>query len=529
MTATLPKANIAKKLQSLLHGDVLTDEKTLTKFSHDFSIYEIRPLAVVQPYDLEDLRKVILFAASEGFHITPRGGGSGTTGGALGREIIVALPKGAFWGQVNDFRVEGANAYIETRAGVLHKDLQHYLKKHKYYLPADVSSAGLSQIGGNVATKASGPHALKHGSIDRFLKNIEFFNARGELINTSDKGTIPKTILTNLEKLSHGILSDKSMRNVLEARQSMKTSSGYNLFAFIQGYAMEKVVAQLFAGSNGTLGYITGVTVRAEAFETERATMLLYFSDLAEACTAVCGIRDLGVAAIEIISKETAVLMSQKGLRSSILDKDNHLLFIEFEGQEIESQIAAVKNLLEQEGQALSRDAVIATDQRDIENLWKFRKQILPRISNSKPNLKALAVVNDVGVDPRYLADFIIDLQKIFKKYDIETVIYGHAGSGNLHLRPLFDLSRGDIAKRIKKLADDVYETVFRYNGTISGEHGIGRLKAPYLKQEWGQELYDSMKEVKKIFDPDGIFNPGVMFSENSISDNLRSDLQKVS
>jgi len=529
MTANIPKANIAKKLQSLLHGDVLTDEKTLTKYSHDFSIYEIRPLAVVQPFDLEDLRKVILFATNEGFHITPRGGGSGTTGGALGKEIIIALPKRGFWGQVNDFRAEGANAYIKTRSGMLHNDLQYYLKKYGYYLPADVSSAGLSQIGGNVATKASGPHALKHGSIDRFLENIEFFNASGELINTSDKNTIPKKILTNLEKLSHGILSDKSMRNVLEARQSMKTSSGYNLFAFIQGYAMEKVVAQLFAGSNGTLGFITGVTVRAEVFESARATMILYFSDLAEACTAVCGIRDLGVAAIEIISKETAVLMSQKGLSSTILDKDNHLLLIEFEGQELEAQMAAVENMLDQEGHILSREAVIATDKRDIENLWKFRKQILPRISNTGPNLKALAVVNDVGVDPRYLAEFIIDLQKIFKKHDIETVIYGHAGSGNLHLRPLFDLSRGDIAKRIKQLADDVYGTVFRYNGTISGEHGIGRLKASYLKQEWGENLYDSMKKVKKIFDPHGIFNPGVMFSDDSISDNLRSDLQKAS
>ena len=529
MTASNPRANITKKLQSLLHGDVLNDDKTLTKFSHDFSIYEIKPLAVVQPYDLEDLRKVILFAANEGFHVTPRGGGSGTTGGALGREIIIALPNGGFWGQVKDFHAEGANAYINTRAGMLHNDLQNYLKKHNYYLPADVSSAGLSQIGGNVATKASGPHALKHGSIDRFLENIEFFNGRGELINTSDKNTIPKEILTNLKKLTHGILSDKSMRNVLEARQSMKTSSGYNLFAFIQEFAIEKIVSQLFAGSNGTLGYITGVTVRAETYETERATMLLYFTDLAEACTAVCGIRDLGVAAIEIISKETAVLMSQKGLGSTILDKDNHLLFIEFAGQEIESQIAAVKTMLDLEGHTLSRDAVIATDKTDIENLWKFRKQILPRISNSGPNLKALAVVNDVGVDPRYLAAFIIDLQKIFKKHDIKAVIYGHAGSGNLHLRPLFDLSRGDLAKRIKKLADDVYGTVFHYNGTISGEHGVGRLKAPYLKQEWGKKLYDSMKEVKRIFDPDGIFNPGVMFSENSISDNLRSDLQKVS
>lgn len=526
MTAGISRDTVAKKLQSILHGDVLADEKTLTTFSHDFSIYEIRPLAVVQPYDLEDLRKIILFAANEGFHVTPRGGGSGTTGGALGKEIVIAMPKGEYWGKVKDFQVKGANAYLSTGAGMLHNDLQEYLKKQNYYLPADVSSAGLSQIGGNVATKASGPHALKHGSIDRFLENIEYFNAKGDLINTSESNSIPRTILKNLEKLSSRIMGDASIRNVLEARQDMKTSSGYNLFAFIRGYAMEQVLAQLFAGSNGTLGFITGVTIRAEACETARATMLLYFKDLVEACRAVCGIRELGVAAIEIINKETAVLINHKGLGNSILDKDNHLLFIEFEGQEIESQIAAVEKMLNQEGHPLSRDIVIATDKADIEKLWKFRKQILPRISNSWPGMKPLAVVNDVGVDPRYLADFIFDLQEIFKKHDIKTVIYGHAGSGNLHLRPFFDLSKGDLGERIKKLADEVYGTVFQYHGTVSGEHGTGRLKAPYLQQEWGEKLYNVMREIKKIFDPEGLFNPDVMFSDNAISDNLRHDLQ---
>ena len=527
MTACTGNTGVVKKLQSLLQGQVLADDKTLTKFSHDYSIYEIRPLAVVQPYDLEDLQKVILFAATEGFHITPRGGGSGTTGGALGKEIIIALPKGDFWGQVKDFYTKDANVYISTRAGMLHNDLQHYLKKHDYYLPADVSSARLSQIGGNVATKASGPHALKHGSIDRFLENIEFVTSQGELINTSDKSSIPKRIQDKLENLSNRILSDNSMRGVLEARRFMKTSSGYNLFAFIQGLAMEKVLAQLFAGSNGTLGYITQVTLRAEPYETARATMLLYFADLAEAGRAVCAIRDLGVAAIEIISKETAVLMSQKGLRNNVLEKENHTLFIEFEGLDIYTQIAAVKKMLRHEGYILSRDAVVATDEADIARLWKLRKQILPLISNPGPNLKALAVVNDVGVDPRYLADFIVDLQKIFRKHAVESIIYGHAGSGNLHLRPIFDITKGDLPKRIRQLADDVYGTVFHYNGTISGEHGIGRLKAPYLKQEWGEKLYSAMKEVKRIFDPDGIFNPGVMFSDKSITDNLRHDLQR--
>lgn len=529
MTARNGKTAVIKKLQALLQGQVLADDTTLAKFSRDYSIYEIRPLAVVQPYDVEDLQKVISFAAAEELHITPRGGGSGTAGGALGKELVVALPHGEFWGQVKSFDTKNAHASISARAGMLHNDLQNALKKEGYYLPADVSSAGISQIGGNVATKASGPHALKYGSIDRFVEHIEFVTAQGELVNTADPDSIPLRITKQLDTLSQRILNDAGMRGVLEAKRYMKTSSGYNLFAFLNqdDGAAGKMLAQLFAGSNGTLGYITQVALRAESYDSARATMLLYFADLAEAARAVNAIRNLGVAAIEIISRETALLMGKKGLRNNVLEEENHTLLVEFDGNEMYTRIEAVKQILRMEGLTLARDPVVATEEAEIARLWKLRKQILPLLSNLGPNLKALAVVNDVGVDPRYLADFIIDLQNIFTKHAVETIIYGHAGSGNLHLRPIFDVTKGDLQGRIKRLADDVYGAVFRYNGTVAGEHGIGRLKAPYLQQEWGEAIYSAMQEVKTIFDPDGLFNPGVLFSNNSIADNLRDELQK--
>lgn len=529
MTAGTDNTTKIKELQEIVEGEVFVKKEILTKFSHDFSMYEIRPLAVVEPHDVEDLRNIILFAAAKGLHITPRGGGSGTTGAALGREIIVALPRSAFWTRVKDFHTGNTDAYISVQAGMLHNDLQHYLQQRGYFLPADVSSARISQIGGNVATKASGPHALKYGAIDRFIENIEFLSAQGEVINTADKSSIPGRILDPLQVLSRRIVNDNDMRTALEAKRFTKTSSGYNLFAFLGGYEEGKLLARLLAGSNGTLGFITQVTLRAKSFESARATMLLYFSTLTEACRAVCALRDLGVAAIEIISKETAALINKKRNKKrsagKILDKEHHMVFVEFSGSDRSTLIREVKRILRHGGYALSREPVVATDEAEVERLWEFRRQILPCISNLGPSLKALAVVNDVGVDSCLLADFIGDLLEIFKKHAVEPIVYGHAGSGNLHLRPVFDMTKADLPQRINKLADDVYDIVFRYNGTVSGEHGIGRLKAPYLKQEWGDKLYDAMKEVKLIFDPDGIFNPGVMFSDRCISDNMRPDL----
>ena len=177
------------------------------------------------------------------------------------------------------------------------------------------------------------------------------------------------------------------------------------------------------------------------------------------------------------------------------------------------------------EGFRLARQPVIATADKEREKLWELRKRLLPLISNPTPGVKALAVVNDVGVDPSRLAACIADLQAIFKKLGIRVLIYGHAGNGNLHLRPLFDLTKPGLQGRIQQLADAVYEVIFRHGGTITAEHGMGRLRAPYLRREWGDRLYGYMRELKTIFDPQEVFNPGVMFSDGGMTDHIRPEL----
>jgi len=153
------------------------------------------------------------------------------------------------------------------------------------------------------------------------------------------------------------------------------------------------------------------------------------------------------------------------------------------------------------------------------------RKQILGLIRNPQPGFQALSVVNDVGVPPENLAGFISEVEQVFARQRLTSLIYGHAGSGNLHLRPLFDLTLPGLPARIQRLADEIYQVVLRYGGTISGEHGMGRLRAPFLPREWGAALYGYMREVKEIFDPGDLFNPGVVFSDRPITDHLREEL----
>ncbi|MEJ2691069.1 MAG: FAD-binding oxidoreductase [Deltaproteobacteria bacterium] len=509
MSAPPNRRSVAGKLRRRLAGQVLADTKAIVKFSRDFSIYQVPPLLVALPADAEDLGRIIHFAAEEGLAITPRGGGSGTAGSALGNGIVVALPRGGAWEEITGFAVTDGVPSVEAGAGVFHNDLQKYLRARGYFLPADVSSAKISRIGGNIATKASGPHALQYGSIDRFVNHLEFLTAQGELIDTSDDR----------------LRADEQATKLLAARANLKTASGYNMFCFLPQYPTGTLLARLLAGSVGTLGFITRATLRGEIYQSQRATMLLFFADLVEAGRAVCAIREAGVAAIEIINRETIRIVRQKSGLGKRFAPDADALFVEFEGPDLFDRIDRVKKMLKAKEFRTSREPAIATTNEEMEELWDLRKMLLPLVSNPAPGIKALSVVNDVGVDPSRLADCIAELQRLFQKEGLEGAIYGHAGSGNLHLRPFFDLHRPGLRDRIQRVADGVYAVILRSGGTITAEHGMGRLRAPYLEPEWGERIYGYMKDLKTIFDPQGIFNPGAMFSNSPITENLRPEL----
>jgi glycolate oxidase len=516
---------VVKKLREVVRGRVLDDRESLNKFSRDRSIYEIRPRVAVLPEDSEDVRRLVEFSAREGLPITPRGGGSGLAGGALGQGLVIALPRNEFWGRISGFSDTPGAAGVSASAGVYHNELQKFLKERGFFLPADVTSAEISRIGGNIATKASGPHALKYGSIDRFLESVEFITAKGELVDTADGTTIPERIATRLEDLEKRIRGDAAAWKFLESRKGLKTASGYNLFAFLKELAPGARIAQLLAGSVGTLGFITRATLRAEVHERGRAAVLLYFDDLAETGRAVGFLREMDLAAIELISRDTVRVIRERTEAPGGLVADAHILLVELTGPGRRGRIEQLIMRLERSGLKMSSPPAVAAAGDELEKLWHVRKQILWLIEHPKPGLRALAVVNDVAVPTARLAAFISDVQKVFARHGMTVLIYGHAGNGNLHLRPLFDTSLPDLAGRVRRLADDVYEAVFRHDGTATAEHGMGRLRAPYLKREWGDALYAYMREVKTIFDPHDILNPGAMFSDGPITDNMRPDL----
>ena len=233
-------------------------------------------------------------------------------------------------------------------------------------------------------------------------------------------------------------------------------------------------------------------------------------------------IKALGVAAIEIMNHSTIAVLRERYPDVEVPDGEVHMLLVEFEGPERYDQIARVEKLIRERGYDLAGSPHTADDKAEQERLWKVRKSLFPTLRNYRTHLKALSLVNDVGVDVAYLADFILDVEAILARHDLVAGIYGHAGSGNLHLRPLFDTAAPDLPALLTRVADEVYEAVFRYDGTITAEHGMGRLRTPYLAREWGETIIGYMRRVKGTFDPVDLLNPEVMFSNQALTDDLK-------
>lgn len=520
MSADAGNARLGAALRRRIKGEVLTEPQAMAPFSTDQSIYQLWPQAVVIPRDLQDVVAAVRFAREAGLPLTPRGGGTSTAGSSLGTGIVLALRRGSPMNRILDFA--GSPPRVTVEPALLHDDLQRYLRERGCFLPADPSSGNICLLGGNIATKASGPHAFRHGSIDRYLERLQFVTAAGDVVDTAAEETIPARIREALLALRAAILADDAAVGRLQSRREMKIASGYNLFSFLRHERVGDFTAQMLVGSVGTLGVITQATLRTEPYLPQRAMTLLYFRRLDDAGDAVMRIKPLGVAAIEIINHSSIAILKARDTHLAVPDGEAHMLVVEYEGPARHEQSARVEGIVREQGYELAWPPITEEGAESQAEVWKVRKGLLPMVLSYRRDRKAYSLVNDVGVDEAYLAPFIRDVEAIFGRHGLEAAIYGHAGSGNLHLRPLFDPSHPQLAPLLERVADEVYEAVFRYGGTITAEHGMGRVRAPFLEREWGPAMVGYMRRVKEAFDPEGLLNPGAMFPVQGLVENMR-------
>ncbi|MBI4258466.1 MAG: FAD-binding protein [Thaumarchaeota archaeon] len=524
---------ITKRIRRIVEGEVLAEEWERAIYATDGSSYEVMPLCIVIPKTELDVANTVKFAWGNNVPIIARGGASGLAGQAIGAGILLDLTK--HMNKIISINTE--QNYVVVEPGIYKGTLDQALKKHGLFLPPDPSSAEFCTVGGNIATNASGPRTVKYGSMINYVESLRVVLADGQIIET---GPMRLDGEEWTEKTSSDTLESKAYRGVREIVEEnlklinekqpnvTKNSSGYRLEAVIRGNQFD--LGKIFVSSEGTLGIIVQAKLRALTLPKSRGLALLQFASHQNAGAAVAEILKLKPSAVEMVDDKIIDLAeaAYPELRQLVPKGAASVLLVEFEGdsdKEVNDRLQSLKTALTR-GKPLALRINIAHDEAETKKLWEIRKKALPLAQKvRKGSRRPIAFIEDTVVNPTHLADYIHDLYATYEKHGVEGVVYGHAGDGHLHTRPLLDMTSEEDLRKLESIAMEVFSLVKKHNGSITGEHGDGLARTGFIPLQYGGEMYDLFKQVKQLLDPRGILNPGKKVSEagpSSITMNLR-------
>lgn len=455
------------------------------------------PRAVATPADEDDLRTLVRWAAAEGRSLVPRGAGTGMPGGNVGGDVSVDLS--------TPFRevgpVDPDRRTIRVGAGAIAADVAERARSAELFLPALPSSADRCTIGGMVSTNAAGARSFKYGAVHRWVRRLTAVLADGRIVELSAEADPPGPVAELLEQL-------RPRWPALARRwpRVAKNSSGYGLDRFLPSGDP----VQLFVGSEGTLGLLTRITLELVPEPDERGLILLPV-DGPERLSAMARLAgEVDAAACEFFGRRFIEIagLDEDPRVEPVARNAYALLMVEVEGrpEEVESGLVRLRELAD------GTETLEARAPDDRSRLWSLRHAASPKIARAaQRGLVSMQFVEDSVVPPDRLPDYLRGLQRILDGVGTDAVVFGHAGDGNVHVNPLIDVRRHDWRSRVRTILDRTAELVADLGGTLSGEHGDGRVRAPYLSRIWSRPAVRAFREVKRRLDPDGRMNPGVI------------------
>ncbi len=431
--------------------------------------YFFAPDVVLKPGTPQEISQILKLCSQHEIPVTPRGAGTGLSGGALPVRHGVVLTMERFNKILN---IDELNLQATVEPGVITEVFQNAVKEKGLFYPPDPASRGSCFLGGNLANNSGGPKAVKYGVTRDYVINLEVVLPTGEIIWTA--------------------------ANVL------KNSTGYNL-------------TQLMCGSEGTLGVITKIVFKLRGFPQKNVLMMIPFVSNEEACEAIAAIFVAGLqpSGMEFFEKEAAAKTfeyCEKVLNSPVttklVDGMNAYLLCELDGNDEEVLMRDAERVMNVVEKFQSGEVLFAESAAQKEELWKIRKNISPAV-----NWYTLTKSDDVVVPRGNLPKLITGIKEIGKRYGFNTVCFGHLGDGNLHVNILKeDISDKDWETKIPEGIGEIFKLTVSLGGTLSGEHGIGIAKRPYMSIAMSEVNLNLMRGIKKVFDPKGILNPGKIF-----------------
>ncbi len=446
------------RLVSLLPPErIFTDPVDCYAYAYDNTRKIFPPVAVAFPVSTAEVQAVVALCNDFKIPLTPRGRGTGTSGGSLPEQGGVALSLERMLRIIN---VDPANRVIVAEPGVINQSVQDAARPHGYFWPPDPSSAGYSSIGGNLATSAGGPHAVKYGTTRDHVLGLKAVTGAGEIIRTgcyTTKGVV-----------------------------------GYDL-------------TRLLIGSEGTLAVITEATLKLTPLPQSHGGITAHYRDLASCAAAIVRVMALPQtpSALEFLDAGSLNLIRSR-FPDMLPPEARAMLMIEMDGSEqyiSESRVAILF--------ACHNGGLIQAEKtEDAASLWLARKTLSPLLRDIAPK----KINEDVVVPVSSLPRFLDRLTQLSGKYRIANVNFGHAGNGNIHVNLLVNPECADEMSRAEKCLNEIFDLVIELNGTLSGEHGVGSEKRAFVEKEIDAPTIALMKAIKRVFDPNNILNPGKLF-----------------
>ncbi|MBX4200218.1 FAD-binding oxidoreductase [Candidatus Parcubacteria bacterium] len=527
--------NLKEEVKPFFKGEVLDDEETLKRYSHDASLFEVRPKLVVYPENSEDLKSLVKWVSENkdkdnSLSVTIRAAGSCMSGGSLNESIIAdVMPHMNHFGDVGEV--------TEVEPGVFYRDFEPKTLEKNLILPCYTASKNLNALGGMIGNNSAGEKTLKWGKMENFVleSNVVFSDGneytvkplnRAELEDKINQNNFEGNVYRSLFTL---IQDNKDLLEKAKPHVS-KNSAGYTLWNVWNGEKFD--LNKLLVGSQGTLGLITKAKVKLVPVEPVSKLFVIFMPSLTQLADLINEVLPTNPESVETYDDATLKLAFKffpEMMRTMKTKNFLHLLLsfipesfmmvrerglpklvvlVEYTGKSLQDVDQKMKNLEEK----IKHFGLVmrATEtQEEADKYWTIRRESFNLLRKHIHGSRTAPFVDDVVVEPKYMPEFLPKMREILDKYKLVYTIAGHAGNGNFHVIPLMDMHHKENIDVIKKVGEEIYDLVGQYHGSITGEHNDGIVRTPYLGKMYSQEVLELFKRTKDIFDPKNIFNPG--------------------
>lgn len=528
-----------KELAKSLQGDVFTDHTTRMLYSTDASAYKEMPLAVARPKDAGDIKKIITYARDNKITIIPRTAGTSLAGQVVGNGMIVDVSRY----MTNIIELNEHESWVRVQPGVVLDELNLYLKPYGLFFGPETSTSNRCMIGGMVGNNACGAHSLIYGSTRDHLISVRALLSDGSEVefNPLDKKSFflkaeGVDLESRLYKHIFDLLSDPS--NQSEIRKEFpdpsleRRNSGYALDLLLEtdpftGNDKPFNFCKLIAGSEGTLAFITEIKLNLVPLPPKNKGLIcVHLNTLEDALQANLICLKYKPGAIELmdsnILERTKANIEQRRNRFFIQGDPGAIIIVEFARESME-EIHSLREMIVKDLTAAGYGyhfPLVTGD--DIQKVWALRKAGLGVLTNMPGDAKPVSLVEDTAVKPEYLPDYIRDFKNILATHNLNCVFHAHIATGELHLRPVLNLKDPKDVHLFRKVGEEVAHLVKKYRGSLSGEHGDGRLRGEFIPVIVGNRNYQLMKELKNVWDPDHVFNAGKIVNTPPMDTSLR-------